>query len=197
MTDPYNPGPQYGPDLNKSHDTGGQPQYGQPAPDPYGPQPGNGQSSHQYSQPQYPQAPYGQPLNPYAQPMGPGFGGPATPNTGVPLVTIGDIAVVDGFVVTPAGSFPVRGATWTATDMSQTSESMPAYAVVLAILFIWMCFLSLLFLLIKQRTVTGYVQVTVTGTDGRFHSTMIPVQDQFTFPAIMHKVNYARSLSAM
>lgn len=112
------------------------------------------------------------------------------------LIAIGDIAVVDGAVVTPSGTLPLRGAIWTATDMSQTAERIPAYAVVLAILFFPLCFLGLLFLLIKERVIAGYVQVTVTG-GGRFHSTMIPVQDQQTFPMVMHQLNYARSLSAM
>lgn len=71
MTDPYNPNPQYGPDLSKQ--PGAQPQYGQPAygqpSDPYAQQPQPG-----YGQPQYgaPQPQYGQPADPYAQQ--PGYG---------------------------------------------------------------------------------------------------------------------------
>lgn len=53
-----------------------------------------------------------------------------------------------------------------------------------------------MFLLIKERVIAGYIQVTVT-SGGRFHSAMVPVQDQQTFPMIMHQLNYARSLSAM
>ncbi|WP_336086864.1 TM2 domain-containing protein [Nocardia sp. SSK8] len=74
MTDPYNPNPQYGPDLGKQP---GQPQYGQPA-DPYAQQPGYGQPSDPYAQqpgygqPQYGQPQYGQPADPYAQPQ-PGY----------------------------------------------------------------------------------------------------------------------------
>ncbi|MEV6072900.1 hypothetical protein AB0L82_40685 [Nocardia sp. NPDC052001] len=112
------------------------------------------------------------------------------------LIAIGDIAVVDGGVITPSGTLPLRGAIWTATDMSQTAERTPAYAVVLAVLFFPFCLLGLLFLLIKEKVTAGYVQVTVT-SGGRFHSTMIPVQDQQTFPMVMHQLNYARSLSAM
>ncbi|MFE3546154.1 NINE protein [Nocardia sp. NPDC059177] len=78
MTDPYNPNPQYGPDLGKQ--PGGQPQYGQPS-DPYAqqPQPGYGQPPSDpyaqqpgYGQPQYGQPQYGQPADPYAQPQ-PGY----------------------------------------------------------------------------------------------------------------------------
>ncbi|MFC9877341.1 NINE protein [Nocardia salmonicida] len=75
MTDPYNPNPQYGPDLSKPQDSGSQPQYGQPAygqpSDPYAQQPQPG-----YGQPQYgaPQPQYGQPADPYAQQPQPGYG---------------------------------------------------------------------------------------------------------------------------
>ncbi|MFD3509575.1 NINE protein [Nocardia sp. NPDC058666] len=90
MTDPYNPNPQYGPDLNKRPDSGSQPQYGQPAygqpSDPYAQQPGFGQPADPYAQqpqpgygqPQYgaPQPQYGQPVDPYAQPgYGQSYGG--------------------------------------------------------------------------------------------------------------------------
>ncbi|MEV0436370.1 NINE protein [Nocardia sp. NPDC050413] len=75
MTDPYNPNPQYGPDLSKQPDSGAHQQYGQPAygqqpSDPYAQQPG-------YGQPQYgaPQPQYGQPADPYAQQQ-PGYGQP-------------------------------------------------------------------------------------------------------------------------
>ncbi|MFD6393609.1 TM2 domain-containing protein [Nocardia sp. NPDC060259] len=73
MTDPYNPNPQYGPDLSKQPDSGSQPQYGQPAygqpSDPYAQQPGYGQQQPGYGQPQYGQPQYGQPADPYAQPQ--------------------------------------------------------------------------------------------------------------------------------
>ncbi|WP_458688888.1 hypothetical protein [Nocardia tengchongensis] len=55
---------------------------------------------------------------------------------------------------------------------------------------------GLLFLLIKQQVTAGYVQVTVNGA-GRFHSAMIAVQNESAFPMVMHRVNYARTLSAM
>ncbi|MBF6426633.1 hypothetical protein IU440_18270 [Nocardia cyriacigeorgica] len=128
--------------------------------------------------------------------MPPGMPGPMP--MGVPggfVMSIGDIGISEDSVTTPAGTMPLRGAVWTITDMSQTSEKIPTYAVVLAILFFPLCFLGLLFLLVKERTTVGYVQVTVT-SEGRYHSTMIPVQNQQTFPMLLHQVNYARSLSA-
>ncbi|MBL1072879.1 hypothetical protein JK358_00555 [Nocardia sp. 2] len=109
---------------------------------------------------------------------------------------MGDIAVTDTSIITPSGTFPLKGAIWTATDMSHASERMPPYAVILAIVFSLACGLGLLFLLIKERVISGYIQVTVAN-EGRFHSAMIPVQNQHTFPMVMQQVNYARSLSAM
>ncbi|MBF6496285.1 hypothetical protein [Nocardia cyriacigeorgica] len=128
--------------------------------------------------------------------MPPGMTGPLPP--GVPggfVMSIGDIGISEDSVTTPAGTMPLRGAVWTITDMSQTSEKIPTYAVVLAILLFPACFLGLLFLLVKERTTVGYVQVTVT-SGGRYHSTMIPAQNQQTFPMLLHQVNYARSLSS-
>jgi Ni/Fe-hydrogenase subunit HybB-like protein len=65
--------------------------------------------------------------------------------------------------------------------------------IVLAILFIWLCFLSLFFLLMKEHTVTGYVEVTVHGK-GFYHSTLLPPG---TMWIVSKQVNYARSLAAV
>ncbi|RNL80765.1 hypothetical protein [Halostreptopolyspora alba] len=125
------------------------------------------------------------------------------PTSGQPLTTIGDIAVFQHEVVTPAGRFPIKGSTWTVTDMSQYSENISTTGVVLAIvsvlLFIWACglgLLGLLFLLMKEHKYTGHVQVSVQG-NGIYHSTMIPVHSAQAVPHVMQQVNYARSLAAM
>jgi len=144
--------------------------------------------------------------NPYGSPPG-AQGGYGYPNAGVSgpaygsgggyaqqLVSIGDIVVTDEGIMTPAGKLPLSGAVWTITDMSRTEEKIPAHAVVLACLFIVFCFLGLLFLLMKQRSTTGHVQVTVN-SGGKFHSTMIPVNDPTAVHLIMQQVNYARSVS--
>ena len=98
-------------------------------------------------------------------------------------------------IVTPAGQLPLRGASWTATDMSRTEERMPGYAVVLAIVFFLVCLLGLLFLLMKERRTTGFVQVTVH-SGGRFHSTMVPVSAPQQVADILARVNYARTVCA-
>lgn len=111
-----------------------------------------------------------------------------------PLVSFGDITVTADGIITPAGKMPLSGATWTVTDMSRTEEKIPTHAIVLAVVFFVFCFLGLLFLLMKERTTTGHVQVTVN-SGGKFHSTMIPVHDPMAVQHIMQQVNYARSVS--
>ncbi|MFI1185548.1 hypothetical protein [Streptomyces californicus] len=140
---------------------------------------------------------YGYP--PYAQPTMPGpyFPVPqgAPGQHGVPMLSIGDITVLSDAIVTPSGTMPLKGAVWTATDLSRTEEKIPTHAVVLAIVFGLLCLVGLLFLLMKEKRTTGFVQVTVT-SGGRHHTTMIPATGPHTFPAIMAQLNQARSLSA-
>jgi hypothetical protein len=152
----------------------GAPGYGYPGPEQpvYG-YPGPGQA---YGYPQQP---------PGVAPMG-----------GAPLLSIGDITVMGDQIITPAGTMPLRGAVWNATDMSHTEEKIPTYAIVLAIVFFVFCLLGLLFLLMKEKKTTGYIQVTVT-SGGRHHSTMIPSYGPHTFVQVMGQINYARSLSSM
>lgn len=147
---------------------------------------------------------YGYPQDPppsYAQtqPAGvpvPVAGGVPAPTGGQPLVSIGDITVMGDSIVTPAGSMPLRGAVWNATDMSRTEEKIPTHAIVLAIVFFIFCLLGLLFLLMKEKQTTGFIQVTVT-SNGKHHSTMIQARGPETFQQVMGQINYARSLSSM
>ncbi|XMN06875.1 hypothetical protein ACK8N7_12880 [Streptomyces griseobrunneus] len=155
---------------------------------------------------------YPQPLPESATQPGPGYGypNPAQPTMpgqylpvpqgvpgqgGVPVLSIGDITVMSDAIVTPSGTMPLRGAVWTATDMSRTEEKIPAHAIVLAIIFALFCLIGLLFLLMKEKRTVGFVQVTVT-SGGRHHGTMIPAMGPHTFPAVMGQLNQARSMSA-
>jgi hypothetical protein len=108
------------------------------------------------------------------------------------LATIGDIAISRHWVSTPSGTFPIRGSVWTVADMSHFQERISPVGIVLAILFIWLCFLSLLFLLMKERTLVGYTQVTVQG-NGFSHSTLLPPG---TLPIVTQQLNYARAVAA-
>lgn len=135
--------------------------------------------------------PYGNPTGGYL-PADPG-GHPAPEPT---LLTIGDIAVTQTSVITPAGRFPIKGSVWTLSDMSRTEQSTPTWAIIVAILiFWWTCLLGLLILLVKETKTTGHVQVTVQA-DGRYHATQLPVSSPVLVRQINQQVNYARSLAA-
>ncbi|MEU4080327.1 hypothetical protein DEJ45_13770 [Streptomyces venezuelae] len=145
----------------------------------------------------YPHTPAYQPTLPAGVPVPPQHApvpvpGPA--GTGAPLLSLGDITVVGDQIMTPAGPMPLKGAVWNAMDMSRTEEKMPTVAIVLAVIFFIFCLLGLLFLLMKEKTTTGFIQVTVT-SGGKHHSTMIPARGPDTINWVMGQLNYARSLS--
>ncbi|PWK61885.1 hypothetical protein BCL76_12523 [Streptomyces sp. CG 926] len=152
------------------------------------------------------EASYGYP-QPYPAPPAPPAYQPTIGGAGIPApaynapgpvggagLSLGDITVAGDQIITPSGNMPLRGAMWNATDFSRTEEKIPPHAIVLAIVFFLFCLLGLLFLLMKEKTTTGYIQVTVT-SGGRHHSTMIPAVDAYTYQWVMSQLNYARSLS--
>ncbi|MBT2441279.1 hypothetical protein J7E93_14400 [Streptomyces sp. ISL-36] len=119
---------------------------------------------------------------------------PVPQGGGAPLLSLGDITVVGDQIITPAGAMPLKGAVWNAMDMSRTEEKIPTVAIVLAIIFALLCLIGLLFLLMKEKHTTGFIQVTVT-SGGRHHTTMIPATGPDTIHRVMGQLNYARSLS--
>lgn len=164
-----------------------------------------------YQNPAYYQDPSGQPAGwpggGYQQPgqMAPaqGFQQPQMfqPNndalmSGEPiLVTIGDISVTATTVYTPSGSRPLGELSWTFTDLSTTSQAIPTWAIVCAIVFFVFCFLGLLFLLAKEDKTQGSVQVTAHGP-GFVHTCTIPVSSVAQVADINARVNYVRTLTA-
>ncbi|MFT3717032.1 MAG: hypothetical protein QM774_14115 [Gordonia sp. (in: high G+C Gram-positive bacteria)] len=128
------------------------------------------------------------------QPMAmPGSGQPIMEQ---PLVQIGDVVVTQNQVITPTGTFPVKGSQWAVTDMSTTTEKMSTVGLVLALVgFFLVCVFSLFFLLMKDRTTTGFVQVVVRGTNGVQHVTNIPATSPATMADVSARVNYARSVA--
>lgn len=90
------------------------------------------------------------------------------------LFNIGDIAVSQNYITVPQGQFPIRGTSWTIQDNTQVTEGISTVGLILAIVgFFLVCILSLLFLLMKEKKVTGSVTVTVTGA-GLFHTVQLP-----------------------
>jgi hypothetical protein len=108
---------------------------------------------------------------------------------------IGDITVTQSWVVTPSGTRPVGEVRWTFTDMSRTTQAIPTWAIVLAIVLAWACLLSLLFLLVKEERTDGSVQVVVQGP-GFVHGTQLPVSSPAQIADYNARVNYARSVTA-
>ncbi|MFE3795609.1 hypothetical protein [Nocardia tengchongensis] len=110
-------------------------------------------------------------------------------------MTIADITVFPGVILTPSGQMPLRGATWTASDNSHEQKRISGGVIAVAILLLpFTCGLSLLLLMAAQTTVSGYIEVTVANA-GRFHQTMFPVNSRQTFAEVMSRVSYARSVS--
>ncbi|MET9603740.1 hypothetical protein ABZZ17_01600 [Streptomyces sp. NPDC006512] len=149
---------------------------------------GPGEPSYGYPQP-YPAAP-----QPYQPTIGAGLPAPVPGPMGGAGFALGDITISGDQIITPSGTMPLRGAMWNATDFSRTEEKIPTHAIVLAIVFALLCLVGLLFLLMKEKVTTGFIQVTVT-SGGRHHSTMIPATDAYAMQWVMGQLNYARSLS--
>ncbi|HCT78847.1 MAG TPA: hypothetical protein DGT23_20260 [Micromonosporaceae bacterium] len=97
-------------------------------------------------------------------------------------------------MIVPQGRFPLRGTTWTVQDSTHATQSIPTYAIVLAVIFFFFCFLGLLFLLIKETQYSGFISVTVVG-DGLYHSVQLPPGPQMS-GWVAHQVGQARALAA-
>jgi hypothetical protein len=111
------------------------------------------------------------------------------------LVTVGDMAVTQTAVMTPSGRYSLAGTAWIVSNNTNTTEAIPAYAIVLAIIFLLACLLGLLFLLIKERRTSGFIQVSVQGP-GLYHMAQIPVFQALQVMDVEQRVGYIRGLVA-
>lgn len=111
------------------------------------------------------------------------------------MLTVGDIGVSRHWVVTPNGTAPLAGSQWIARDMTRTEAKIPAWAIVLAVIFFLACLLGLLFLLVKERTTTGHFEVSVR-SGNLYHVTQIPVSNEWQVAQLRNLVNQAQSLAA-
>ena len=107
-------------------------------------------------------------------------------------VQLGQIACTDTHVITPAGTYPLKGTIWTVSNQTFVTSAIPAWAIICAILFFIFCLLGLLFLLVKERRVNGAVQVAVQGP-GLSFSTYIPVNSEFAVFQISNSVDVIRT----
>ena len=167
--------------------------------------PGFGQPGNQppgfYEQPTqqaggWPQGQAGQPPGPGAamQPIPASTGAVAASGEPI-LVQIGDISVTQTTVFTPGGSRALNEVQWSVNDMTVTSQVIPTWAIVCAIVFALACLLGLLFLLVKETVINGTLQVTVHGS-GLVYTTQIPIATAEQVADVNARVNYARTLSS-
>lgn len=111
-------------------------------------------------------------------------------------LTIGDIAVSGGKIITPNGIGNLYQSQWIFSDMSRVESRIPAAAIVLAIVFALLCLIGLLFLLMREDRIVGYAEVSVhSGT--LFHKVQIPVKSQHDVGNIRNLVNKAQSLAML
>jgi hypothetical protein len=123
-------------------------------------------------------------------------GGLQSPDATDPIVlTIGDIGVTRNWVVTPNGTARIGGSHWIGRDMTRTEAKIPTWAIVLAVVFALVCLLGLLFLLVKDKYTTGYVEVSVQAGN-LFHATQIPVSSEYQGAQIRQQVSQAQTLAA-
>jgi hypothetical protein len=111
------------------------------------------------------------------------------------LITIGDIGVTQDTVVTPNGNGPLAGSQWIVTDRTQVESVIPTWAIVMSIVFALACLLGLLFLLVKEQKVRGFVEVSVRAGDV-VHMTQLPVRGVGDVNRYRALVNQAQSLAA-
>jgi hypothetical protein len=130
-------------------------------------------------------------------PTTPDHGPEQTPEPGPVIVRIAELGVTSTVVHTPTGDIPLAGSQWQVNDYWFTSQRIPRWAIIAAVLgFCVLTVFSLLFLLVKEQVSQGTVQVTVTnGT--RQYVARIPVKDQSAVTAINQQVNYVRTLAAL
>lgn len=124
-----------------------------------------------------------------------GLAVPQHPSPEVVLVSVGDIACTRDSILLPSGRRPLAGSQWTVNNNTVTTESIPVWAIIAAIVFVWFCLIGLLFLLVKSRRTTGYVQVAVHGP-GFHHATYMQVTDVSQVAEVDRRVTYIRDLVA-
>jgi hypothetical protein len=113
------------------------------------------------------------------------------------LLSIGEIQVTATTIRTPAGVYPLRGSQWTISDSWTTTQKIPTWAIVLAVVgFFCLTFFSLLFLLAKENVHQAVVLVQVV-SNGQQYVARIPANDPAQVQYLYQQVNYVRSLATM
>lgn len=109
---------------------------------------------------------------------------------------IGDIGISRDWIVTPGGTAPTRGAQWTVVDRVTLTRSIPTWAIVCAIVGAALCLLGLFFLLVKEDTYYGTVDVTVVSGGLSYTTHVYPTAGQQTVYQVRQQVWHAQRLAA-
>lgn len=110
------------------------------------------------------------------------------------LISIGNIHATANRVVTPAGTWPIADVNVGSIDQTSTSSRTPTWAIVLAVVLVWFFLLSLLFLLVREDRLEGFVAVTVTTSRGQSYVEQIPVADGHGRMEVFQRVTYLQNL---
>jgi hypothetical protein len=113
------------------------------------------------------------------------------------LVQFGDISITEHWVITPAGTAPLRGTQIFVTDMTREERFTPAWAIVLAVIGFFFFFLGLLFLLVKETRTSGFMQISVTNGAFTYQSAELSRGNRTNqLYELQNRANFARSLIA-
>lgn len=111
-----------------------------------------------------------------------------------PDVVIGDVEADRFWVRTPLGVMPAAEAQWSVSSQVRTERYIPLWAVLMAVLFVALCLLGLLFLLVKEERHYHEVTVTVMGA-GFAHTTQVGAYDPRVVTDTRAQVAHARALA--
>ena len=113
------------------------------------------------------------------------------------LVHFGEITITEHWLITPAGSAPLRGTQIFVTDMTREERFTPAWAIVFAVIGFFFFLLGLLFLLVKETRTSGFMQISVTNGAFTYQSAELangPRTNQLY--ELQNRANYARGVIA-
>jgi len=88
---------------------------------------------------------------------------------------------------------PLAGSQWHTTTTGTAQRFTPTWAIIMCVLFIWVCLLGLLFLIVKQERYVGEVTVTVRTAGGQSWSDSVPVQSIASRDYVLQRVAWAQT----
>lgn len=109
--------------------------------------------------------------------------------------TIGDIIITGDTITTPSCSMPVQGSRWYCTEMNTTSKRVtPVWAIAIAVFFLPLCGLGLLFLKIKETKSVTYLRISVEN-NGLHYETSLAATNPHERHAIDSHLDHAQLLA--